>query len=65
MESTGICTRMGTLKQRNKWGEYMGVVVSGRLNRGGKDMYPQIINQVILWALGELTIRGMSTGKQK
>lgn len=43
----------------------MGVVVSRRLNRGGKDMNLQIMNQVSPWALGDVIIKEMNTGKRK
>jgi hypothetical protein len=35
----------------------MGVLTSGRLKSRGKDMYPNFINKVSLWALGDVVLR--------
>lgn len=43
----------------------MGGFVNGRLKRGNKDIHPSIINQVSLWALKDVTVRKVGSGKEK
>lgn len=43
----------------------MGVVINGSLKRGSKDVYPNAINRVSLWALGDVILRDGYGGKGK
>ena len=41
----------------------METLVNGKLKRGRKELYPDIINQVSFWALDDVTVRGRAMGK--
>lgn len=46
------------MRQKKKVGRCVGALVSIRLLKRGKDMCPDIVNQVSVWPLENMTVRG-------
>lgn len=51
--------------QKERWREYMDILVNGKLKRGRKEMYPDFISQISLWALDDVTVRERAKWKER